>query len=186
MIQELLSLQANDSFPEMCARMGTFLGKDEPVPENVLRRAIADQDYANNLIACRNAPGFLDALLNDPQNEAYAAPENNSPASNGDLLAKAANAFVRWGKAGFSVVDDATLEKREDACLACENLKKPEKMLQKLVTSSAKEQIGKRAADCVCNLCGCSSSKKIRIPSESCPGKHLTDLGLNRWGDPVR
>lgn len=186
MIEELLSIQQNDSFPEMCARMGAFLGKNGPVPENALRRAIADPDYANNLIMCRNAPEFLDVLLQDPQNAAYEVEETKSEIGNSDLLRNAANAFVRWGKAGFSTVDDVTLERRENACLSCEHLQKPEKMLQKLVTSKSEEQLGKRAADCVCNLCGCVISKKIRLPTESCPGKNPDNPQLNKWGEPLK
>lgn len=166
--------------------MSTFLGMKGQMPENALRRAIQDPDYANNLITCRSAPDFLEILLRDPKNEEYAdtaAAKNRI--TNADLLQKAASAFLRWGKAGFSVVDDFTLEKRENACLGCENISKPEKMLQKLVTSKPKELIGKRVSDCVCKLCGCSLGKKIRLPSESCPARHPENKQLNRWGEPA-
>jgi hypothetical protein len=186
MIQELLDIRPTDSFQDMCNRMGAFLGIEKQMPENAMRRAIQDQDFANNLITCRNAPGFLEVLLNDPGNEQYAMDAaGDSQLSNADLIQKAAGAFLRWGKAGFSVVDDKVLEARENACLACENLSKPEKMLQKLVTSKPKEQIGKRTADCVCKLCGCSISKKIRLPSESCPALHPENRQLNRWSEPA-
>jgi hypothetical protein len=185
MIQELLEIKPSDSIPEMCTRMGTFLGLSGQIPEEAIRRAIEDQDYANNLITCRNSPEFLKALLNDPQNKNYVSEKSDDgEVSNANLIQNAASAFIRWGKAGFSVVDDDTLERREDACLACENLVKPEKTLQKLITSKSKDKIGKRAADCVCNLCGCSISKKIRLPSESCPGKDPNNAELNRWGEP--
>lgn len=184
MIQELLDVKPTDSFSEMCARMGAFLGLEEKIPENAMRRAIDDTDFANDLITCRNAPGFLEVLLNDPKNEAYAAEASaDDKISNANLIKNASKAFLRWGKAGFSVVDEKTLEARENACLACKNLQKPEKTLQKMVTSKAKEQLGKRAADCVCKLCGCSISKKIRLPSESCPDQHPDHKKLNRWGE---
>ena len=180
MIQELLDIRPTESFDAICRRMSSFLGLEEPIPENAMRRAIQDEDFANNLITCRNAPDFLRTLLDDPGNARY---ENRL--TNADLLKKAAEAFLRWGKAGFSVVGDDVLEKRENACLSCEHLSKPEKMLQKLVTSGPGERIGKRAADCVCRLCGCSISKKIRLPSESCPALHPGDSRLNRWGEPA-
>lgn len=186
MIQELLDIKPTDSFQDMCNRMGTFLGLEKQVPENAMYRAIQDQDFANNLIMCRNAPGFLEVLLNDPANEKYAtAVAAEVKVSNAELIQKAAGAFLRWGKAGFSVVDDEVLEARENACLGCEYISKPETILQKIVTSKSKEQIGKRVADCVCKLCGCSLSRKIRLPSESCPALHPENSQLNRWGEPA-
>lgn len=77
--------------------------------------------------------------------------------------------MFNWSKSGITVVSNEVLEKREDACLSCEHLVKPEKLLQKLVTSKSKDTIGKRAADCVCKVCGCSISKKIRAVAEGCP-----------------
>ena len=73
MITELTSITSLDSFSEMCTRMGAFLGLNKPIPENAMRRAIEDDNYANNLITCRNAEGFLQALLDDPVNESYGA-----------------------------------------------------------------------------------------------------------------
>lgn len=180
MIQELLNVKPTDSFQDICSRMGTFLGLDEQVPENAMHRAIEDQDYANNLIMCRDAPGFLKVLLNDPVNGQYAKVSNTA------LIKKATGAFLRWGKAGFSVVSEEILETRENACLGCEYISAPQTVLQKLVTSKATEQIGKRVADCVCKLCGCSLSKKIRLPSESCPAVHPENSQLNRWGEPTQ
>lgn len=186
MIQEVLHIGPTDSFQDICKRMSEFLGISKQIPENAMRRAIEDPDYANNLITCRNAPGFLEVLLADPGNEKYAAEATKeNKISNAELIQKAAGAFLRWGKAGFSVVSDTVLEARENACLSCENISRPETTLQKLVTSKAKEEIGKRVADCVCKLCGCGLSKKIRIPTESCPARHPENSGLNRWGEPV-
>jgi len=183
MIQELLDVKASDSFSEMCARMGAFLGMEEPLPENAMRRAIEDEEYANNLIACRDAPGFLKALINDPQNDSF-APKNDS-VTNAQLIGRATKAFVKWGKAGFSVVDQKVLESRENACLGCENLMKPEKVLQKLMSSKSKDQIGKRATDCTCKACGCVISKKIRIPTEACPVEDKNRPGFNKWGEAI-
>lgn len=188
MIQELLNIKPTDSFPEMCTRLGAFLGWKGSIPENAMHRAISDPDFANNLITCRNAPGFLEALLNDPKNKEYSLEDQPSSerVSNATLLTNAAAAFWRWGQAGFSIVDDQTLEARENACLTCENLVKPEGTLQKLVTSTSSDEIGRRAADCVCKLCGCNIEKKIRLPSESCPARHAEVIDMNRWGEPLR
>lgn len=165
---------------EQRAEFAELLGLEEPVEEKVLLAALENQTYAHNLLTTRDTPEFLDRLLKKP-------PIVHKPAkSNTDLIKSATTALINWKKAGFSVVDQGTLERRENACLSCEHLKKPDKMLQKLVTSSAKEEIGKRAADCVCNLCGCSISKKIKLPSESCPAVSKNNPKLNRWEEPIK
>jgi hypothetical protein len=188
MIKELLDIKDSDSLPEMCARFGEFLGLDKPVPMNVLLRAIDDPPFASDLITCRNTPAFLEALFNDHRNNAYGKPEvekAKSPTS-AELIGKAASAFINWGKAGFSTVDMQTLERREDACLECPNLKDPEHILQKIVPSKkAAGKTGSRTGKRVCALCGCNAAKKMRLPSEACPDKHPTLSGITRWGEPI-
>lgn len=187
MIQELLEIEPTDTFPEMCSRLGNVLGIDEPVPENVLHRALADQDFANNLITCRNSPEFLKLLINDSRNANYMPPETPvQTVNNKELIQNASKALLRWGKAGFSVVDDATLERRENSCLSCPNLSAPEKMLQKLVGQKTGTVIGRRTGKQICRLCGCNASKKIRIPTESCPARHPTKNGFTRWDEPIQ
>jgi len=186
MIQELLAVKENESLPEMCERLGIFLGLEKPVPINVLLRAIDDPLYASDLIICRNAPGFLIPLLKDPKNQAYAPSQEIESKSNWELTQKAVKTLVNWGKAGFSVVDDETLERRENACLACPHLSEPQKLVQKIIPSKEiNQKIGQRTGKKVCNLCGCNVSKKIRIPSESCPDKHPTQAAMTRWGEPA-
>ncbi len=188
MIKELLEMKDTDSLSEMCEKFGTFLGLDKPVPENVLLRAIDDPTFAGNLITCRNTPAFLDSLFADPKNKVYGLPEireAKSPTS-AELIGKAATAFINWGKAGFSTVDVETLARREDACLACPNLKQPEHVLQKLMPSKkVEEKVGARTGKRVCSLCGCNVGKKMRIPGESCPDSHPTLSGMSRWGEPT-
>ena len=110
--------------------------------------------------------------------------EEDQKLSNSDLLLNAANAMLKWGKAGFSVVDKSTLEKEKMPAYHA-NIWLSQKKLQKLVVSKAEDKIGKRAADCTCNLCGCGISKKIRIPTESCPSKHPDKEGFTRWNEPI-
>ncbi len=187
MNKELSEVRLSDSFIGMCARMGAFLGLSREIPKNAMLRAIEDADFANDLIISRNSPGFLDVLINDPKNTEYATrDDSNKEVDKAVLLKNATNAITRWAKAGFSVVDEQTLLRREDACLACKYLIKPVDVLQKIVTSKPQEIDGKRAADCVCRICGCSISKKIRIPTESCPDKHSEISGINRWGEQMK
>jgi len=191
MIQEFLDVKETDTLPELSARLGNFLGLEKPVPLPAMMRAIEDPMYASNLITCRNAPGFLEPLLNDKQNQQYAVPESaiSSPTkkkSDIDLIKKATSAFINWGKAGFSVADEATIERRENACLACPNLKPPETLLQKLTASKKVDgKIGQRLGNSVCDLCGCGLSRKIKLPSEACPDKHPEKVGFTRWDEVI-
>jgi hypothetical protein len=188
MIQELIETKETDSFDDLCLRLGDFLGIGKAVPLKVLLRAINDPAYANDLIVSRNMPGFLQPLFDDPQTAFYATHDvqgREQEKSNSELLSKAARAFIGWGKTGFSVVDQTTLERRENACLACPNLTAPEKALQKLAASRLDAgKIGRRTGNKVCTLCGCNVSKKIRLPGEACPDNHPAEAGKNRWGEP--
>jgi hypothetical protein len=191
MIQELIEIKDTESVSEMCTRFGTWLGSEKPVPEPVLLRALDDPGYASDLITCRNAPAFLEALFTDPRNAAWApapAPAAEpvaGSAGNLELVGRAAQAFLRWGNAGFSTVDPATLERRENACLACPHLSEPDRLLQRLAGRAAGEQVGSRTGKRVCGRCGCNVGKKMRLSSESCPELHPTLVGLTRWGEPA-
>lgn len=182
MIHEILEVDESSSFDDLAVKFGSYLGLPGSVPTNALLRAINDPVYAQNLIISRQSAPFLNALLNDPDNKLYGV-EEEKELTNGDLLKRAGTALLNWSKSGFTVVSNEVLEKREDACLSCEHLVKPEKFLQKLVTSKSKDTIGKRAADCVCKVCGCSISKKIRAVSEACPVTMPGNPALNKWGE---
>jgi hypothetical protein len=188
MIQQFLDVSVATPPSEMLARLAEVLGLETPVPMAVLLRAIEDPGFATDLITCRNSPHFLAALFDDKRTLAY-APETQTEAAPLSALAlssKAAGAFTRWGKAGFSTVDAETLERRESACLACPNLKEPESLLQKMVpVAKTSDTLGARLGRSVCGLCGCVATKKIRLPTESCPGAHPTLTNLSRWREPM-
>jgi hypothetical protein len=84
-------------------------------------------------------------------------------------------------------VDEATLQRRESACLACPHLSAPRRLVQKLagLGSAAADRTGARTGDRVCSECGCNVGKKMKLPTEACPVAHPTLPGLNRWGEPV-
>lgn len=185
MIKELLDAKDSDSMPDLCLRLGKFLGLEKAVPVNVLMRAINDPPFANDLITCRNTPAFLGALFDDPITMSYEVCASESK-SNRDLIGKATTAFIKWGKAGFSTVDMETLERREDACLRCPHLTDPERTLQKLMFGKKRsEKVGSRTGKKVCELCGCAVSKKMRLPTESCPSQDPILVGMTRWHEPV-
>ena len=174
----------NSTSIENRKQLAELLNRPDGVSENAFLCAIHNKTYAHNLLMCKESGDLLDHLLAHPPLESIRDIRHNE-LTNLELARKATKAMVSWAKTGFSSADFEMLERRENACLSCEYLGKPQKVLQKLVTSKSKEHVGHRASDCVCNLCGCSISKKIRLPSESCPGRHPDNDSLNRWGEPV-
>ncbi len=187
MIKELIDINETNSLDELRARLADAIGWREPVPAAALLRAVAEPSYAAALITSRNVPGFLEPLLTDPRNARYAPQPETKGAelSNVQLLTRAAGAMLRWGKAGFTVADDDVIARREDACLSCEHLSDPDKLLQQLLPSApVSDAVGRRTGNKVCGLCGCSVAKKIRLPTEACPGAHPTASGMTRWLEP--
>jgi hypothetical protein len=174
---------------ELRQRLGEFLGLPGAAPGEVLLRALDDPGFETDLITARGAPGFLRALFDHPRTRAYAAPGAAAPAGNGQLVARAAGAIVRWGKAGFATADLDTLTRREDACLACPHLTDPQAAVQKLSLARggerAGDRVGSRTGRKVCGLCGCVVSRKIRMATESCPDAHPVQAGLTRWDEPA-
>jgi hypothetical protein len=199
--QALAGDPGHRSMGELQERLGEFLGLGGPAPQEVVRRALADPGFEADLITSRGAPGFLRALFDHPRTRAYAlpaveapapdppageAPAGDPPATGGQLVAKAAGALLRWGRAGFATVDEATLARREDACLACPHLTDPQATVQRLGgRRTAGERVGTRTGGKVCGKCGCVVSRKIRMTTEACPDVHPALAGLTRWGEPV-
>ena len=186
MIQRLLDVTESTPIPEMRARLGEVLGLGRPVPMAVLLRAIEDPGFAGDLITCRNSPEFLAALFDDRRTRAFAPAAEAAAASPVKLAGKAATALARWGKAGFSTVDAEALERRESACLTCPHLVEPQSALQKMVPVGARSgAVGSRLGRKVCELCGCIATRKVRLPTETCPGAHPVLAGLTRWREPA-
>jgi hypothetical protein len=188
MIDELLDIKEGESVDELRGRLARVLGREEPVPLGAFLRATEDPSYCSYLLTSRGAPGFLEPLLNDPANARY-VPAEAAPAahSNAALAGRAAKALVNWGRAGFSVADEATIERREAACLACPHLSEPATKLQKVLPAKAvADRAGRRTGAKVCNQCGCQVAKKIRVPTEQCPADDPARAGVSRWGERRR
>lgn len=198
MLDELLEARETESMEELCARLGTFLGYEQPVAPSVIRRFSADPEFAQNLITCRQTPAFLQVLLNSPETRKYEQPEDKPPvqtqmAENSadpapvrqrtslELAAKAAKAFMKWGQAGFSQVDAATYQRRLDACRACPHFVEAGQQIVYRLATTEKDDRRK-----ICNVCGCVVASKARLPGEACPMPHSEDPALNRWHEPIR
>jgi hypothetical protein len=102
------------------------------------------------------------------------------------LIAKAAKAMLRWGRSGFKTVDSATLERRENACLACPHLQDADGFHQSILAFSPQyEKTGQKTGNKVCQLCGCYAARKMRLATETCPDTDIANPSLTRWGEPV-
>lgn len=175
-----------DTLKEKCAAFACLLGLAEPVSEKVMVGAVDDPSYARSLLENRNSPGVLKQLLENPPSRMFERiQKNNSGFSNSVLIAKAGKALLKWGASGFQTVSAFQLEVRENACLACPNLKEPETVLQKITASSRTgSAIGYRTGNKVCGLCGCVVKNKMRLTTDTCPQEDPNVSGFNRWGEP--
>ncbi|MBC7862179.1 MAG: hypothetical protein IAF38_04340 [Bacteroidia bacterium] len=170
------------SVKEQCLEFAQILGLNEPVSEEVLKAAVQNEIYARNLLVSKDSPEMLEILLKNPVKTSLANKEHSTM----ELVAKAATALLRWGKTGFNIVNQAVLERRENACLSCPNLQEAKSIAQKIVPSLAQKNVaGHRTGKKICALCGCNVSNKMRLPSEACPDKNPENSNQSRWGEPL-
>jgi hypothetical protein len=84
-------------------------------------------------------------------------PRTSAAESLGTLAARALRSLAVWAKAGFPVVEEATLRQRIAACEGCPLLvKNPDRAIYKVV------------GEPVCGACGCLVTAKARLASERC------------------
>ena len=181
----------HSSLEEKCKEFGEVLGLSYPVSEQVLIAALNNETYSHNLLMSRTSQGMLEYLVKNPPKVQNVVKktwhETTTKKTNSELLLKATNSLLKWGKTGFSTVSKEVVKIREDACLACPNLSGANSSLQKLLPGQKNDEIiGKRAANKFCGLCGCNVGKKIKLTSESCPGKHPEKEGYTRWNEAIK
>jgi hypothetical protein len=168
---------ASGTFAQQQARLGQLLGLAGPASPDVLASALADREYARNLVLCKDTPVLLDHLLASPPHRAPAGEQH----STGTLLASASKSFWAWTRSGFAVVDEATFQRRFGACRECPDLVEPPRTrLYQVIGADGRSDASK-----ACALCGCVASRKARLPHESCPAPHPELAGMNRWGEPL-
>lgn len=160
---------SQDALMQQRMQLASTLGLDQPVPLTVLEAALNDDTYAHNLLASRRTPAMMQILLANPPRLRVTEPRW----SNTELVGRAAAAMARWARTGFSVVDEATLTRRRDACLACPNL-----------TQAPDQQIYRLLPGQICKLCGCRVQEKTKLPSEACPERDPQRSDFSRWGEP--
>jgi hypothetical protein len=160
------------------AALATLLNLPQPVDVDVLISAIEDPDYARNLIVSRNAPPFLNHLLAHPPKRANTAAENpdDTAIGNAALVGKAAKSLWAWAKSGLEMVSDEVYQHRLSACAQCpHHIEPPQRMVYKLAGATGRS---------VCDLCGCVTARKARLPHEACPSEDPERAGFSRWGEP--
>lgn len=154
-------------------RFAEILGLDGPVSEPVLAAALEHNTYARNLLATRGVPEMMAPLLANP-------PTVAEEPSTAVLAGRAAKALAVWARTGFTVVDEATYQRRMSACASCphelEATRHPK--LHRWIADGERPK--------VCGLCGCAVAKKARLSSEQCPAEDVERPGFTRWGEPRR
>lgn len=167
---------SSERLQEQCIEMAAILGLDEPVPEKVLRTAMANPGYAHNLLVVRDEREYLTYLMHNPP-EITAKEEKDIPAAT--LVKRAAQSLVKWAATGFSTVSNETYERRLGACSTCPNLRVPSSD-QNLLYGA----VGAMNSKSVCGRCGCVVKIKARRNTDTCPDEHPLLPGLNRWEEP--
>lgn len=193
------TVEAN--WAEQRAELGRLLGLAGPVPDAVLRRALAEQVFVYHLFASAGRPEMLERFFQAPATLAYAEPTTSPAASpaeqasaptagqagqadqgNLDLARTATKALAKWATSGFRRADPQVYERRLAACLGCDQLAEPPRsVLAKIAAPGA----GDRADGMVCGACGCFVTRKAGLATESCPLPDPADPARTRWGDPV-
>jgi hypothetical protein len=166
------------------ADLGRLLGLGGPVPDAVLRRAVAEQRFAYYLLSFRGRPDMLDRFFADPATLAYGVAGSARSVArqrNGELVRSAATALARWAKSGFIRASPEVYERRLAACLGCDQLSLP---AQSLLSRIAAPGPADRAAGRACGACGCPVTRKASLASESCPLPDPGDPAHSRWGEP--
>ena len=184
MMSESLEIKGTEDWEELRAKFSKFLGLNKPVTTGVMRRAMVDSNFAHRLLISRNSQGFLEALMSDPKNRLYELHEDAATEapqrSNLKLVGSMTKSLLRWSKAGFTHVDEEIYQQRTSTCKACPHLVEAPNNLVYKIRLTRKEDTK------VCNLCGCIAARKARLSTETCPGAHPTQPGINRWGEPLR
>lgn len=170
------------SLDDQRAELGVLLGLDGPVPETVLRRAVADQRFAYYLLSFRGRPDMLDRFFRAPATLQYARPQHTvATQRGGELVKNATGSLARWARSGFVRSEPEVYERRLLACLGCDQLSSPPPgLLSRIAAPGPQDRAGGR----VCGACGCPVTRKAGLATESCPLPHPGDPARTRWDEP--
>ena len=189
---EFEKILADKSWSDARLSVGNLLGISKPVPPCALRRAMVERRYRETLFAYKDDVNIVHRLLRDSANTRYRLNGDETDVSgiqyegefgrqftNVELVSKAGKALVKWVTSGFSSLAEESLIRRSKACQACPELvSPPRKVIYKI-------NIVTKSDDRICRVCGCTATRKMRIPSERCPRPHPDEPYLSRWGEPL-
>jgi hypothetical protein len=173
----MLTANSSEIIEEQCRKLGDILGLPGPVSPKVLRAAVHDTTYAQNLLVSRGEKRFIDGLIANPP----AVTEQDDDPGLVRLAKNAAISVGRWARTGFSTVGDDRYAARLAACNACPHLRRPPEQ-RRLLYAVAGAKLDQRS---MCGKCGCVVAAKARRPHDTCPDPHPETPGVNRWGDPL-
>ncbi|MFI6497989.1 hypothetical protein [Nonomuraea typhae] len=148
----------NPSPAAIAAELGLPVSR---ITDALLLKIAEDELFLHHLEMCRTDERLMSILLRETEATAASPQGQSTP----ELLRRASLAVVRWASSGFRKVSQAAYDRRLAACLACEHLVAP-------TENPVYRFTGARS---VCNLCGCETRRKARLPAEACP--------IGRWGE---
>lgn len=157
------------------AALARRLGPEETLPGELILRLFSDPHLIAKLEQCGGSTkcirNFIQSLAAEPSS--FEVPSRSSAAT----VKHALDAFWRWLRQGFDVVDPPTLDRRLAACRLCPYCgPAPDTLLYALAKGITRETR-------ICTLCGCFVFKKAGIATESCPAPNPDSPEMTRWGE---
>ena len=173
-------LQRTDDWQRRRETLSRLLGLDEIVPAGVLVNLAIDPNHGVHLWIARADPDFSDKLCELAQLPDRVRDDEAA------LLVGVDEALEDIESVIDLTVDGATLERREQACLACPALRGSPRQLKVLFASlDEPAPPGSRLRDLTCGMCDCQLGRKLRWRGQKCPQPRSDDPRISRWGEAV-
>lgn len=167
---------SNDEKEQIMNQISANLG-DAKVPEPILERAIHDPLYLHHLLQVKDSQSLLEKLIHEVM-EAPSTTYTGIRQPSIKDIANATKAILSAAAIPSLRTSDTELKLRLDACYSCSNrVNAPNQGFYKI----SKIAMGSE----ICRLCGCHIESKARLERERCPAIDKTNLGFNRWGQPI-
>jgi hypothetical protein len=162
--------------------LASRLALSEPVAPEVLINIANDPNEGVNLWIARSDPDAVENLLRQ-LSRLPSPPDEDQEV----LLARVDEVLDDLEAVAAITADDATIRRREQACLQCPRLKATTSQLKALFAShDAAAPPGAKVHDLMCGACRCQLGRKVRWLTQGCPLAHPSRPGLTRWDEPIR
>ena len=148
----------------------TLSVEESRLPDRLVDKALTDTLFFNTLIANRENPAFISAIIEREWSEA----DYNRHKTEYYLILKGIKSLLKWSAFGFGKVSRELFKKRIGFCKMCPNLSKAKGILYSISGASNSH---------ICNICGCPINRKAMLPTEQCPDIVSYNPPLTRWNE---